>query len=50
MEIVFWIIGIIALIVIGAFVTARWVVRKGHKGYIKGRDAIRDRRDKKVQD
>ena len=48
MEIVFWIIGIIALIVIGAFVTARWVVRKGHKGYTKGRNAIRDRRNKKV--
>ena len=48
MEIAFWIIGIIALIVIGAFVTARWVVRKGHQGYTKTRDAVRERRDKKV--
>ena len=48
MEIVFWIIAVIALIVIGAFVTARWIVRKGHKGYTRGRDAIRNRRDKRL--
>ena len=50
MEIIFWIIGIFALIAIGAITTVIWVVKKGHKGYTKGRDAIRDRRDKKVQD
>ena len=48
MEIIFWIIGIAALIAIGAITTAIWVVKKGHKGYTKGRDAIRDRRNKKV--
>ncbi len=46
MEIVLWIIGIIALMVIGAVVVFKWVIRKGHQGYTKGRDAIRDRRDK----
>lgn len=50
MEILLWIIGIVALIAIGAITTAIWVVKKGHKGYTKTRDAIKDRRDQRMQD
>lgn len=46
MEIVLWIIGTLALIIIGAVVVAKWIFRKGRKGYVRGRDAIRDRRDR----
>ncbi len=43
MDILFWIILIVALIVIGAVAVAKWTFRKGHKGYTK----IRDRRDER---
>ena len=48
MEIVLWIIGIAALVIIGVVAVLRWFFKKGHQGYTKGRDAIRERRDKKV--
>lgn len=50
MEIVLWIIGILVLIIIGAVVTAKWVIKKGHKGYTRGRDAIKNRRNQKMQE
>ncbi len=46
MEIIWWIILVVALIIIGAVAVAKWVIKKGHKGYTRGRDAIRDRRNK----
>lgn len=49
MNIIWWLLLIIILILVGTFVIARWVIRKGHKGYTTTRDAIRDKRDKRVQ-
>jgi hypothetical protein len=46
MEIIWWIILVIALIIIGAVALAKWIFKKGHKGYTRGRDAIRNRRSK----
>jgi hypothetical protein len=46
MEIIWWIILVVALIIVGAVAVIKWAIRKGHKGYTRGRDAIRDRRNK----
>ena len=48
MDILFWILALVVLVFIGVVAVVRWVFKKGHKGYTRGRDAIRNRRDKKV--
>ncbi len=50
MEIIWWILLVIALIIIGAVSLVTWIIKKGHSGYMKGKDAISERRNRKVQD
>ncbi len=45
MNIIYWILIILAIFVIGVVVIAKFVIKKGHKGYIKTRDTIRERRE-----
>jgi hypothetical protein len=46
MDFLLWVIAVVALIFIGIIAVIKWTLKKGHKGYTKGRDAIRNRRNK----
>ena len=37
-EIIIWVLAIVALVIIGAIVVVKWIVKKGHKGYTRLKD------------
>ncbi len=50
MEIIWWILLVIALIIIGAVVIVKYVLNQFNSAYKKGKNAISERRNRKVQD
>lgn len=46
MNIFWWVLIALALVIIGAVVVVKWVFNKGHQGYTRARDGIRNRRSK----
>lgn len=49
MSIGWWILLIVALIIIGVFAVVRFVLRQGHSAYQKGKNAVNNRRNRRMQ-
>ena len=46
MEIIWYVLIVLALIIIGTVAVVKFVYRKGKSGYKRGKEAIQDRRDR----